>query len=1442
MANEHLQRNPTASGNRSTYTWSGWIKRTIIGNWERLFSTTGQTMVQFTGSGPQDQLRYFSTLSGSNFDLRTSALFRDVGSWMHVVFSANHTLQHSKDRVRMYINGAELDNYATDSSSNGSQNLQTYFNDTIEHALLGREDSSPGENFQGEAFDIFWVDGQALTPDVFGFYKDGDGYESSGTSTATDFGPGQWSPRLPKSIKHTINRSGGFGVNGFYLPLNDSSNPGADFHCTPNTIVKLKGEDEPQPRNGAPTTSDSFVSQLREEKGSEDLPFEGVVRFGGDGTSSSLKFPDHSDLDLGGSPFTAECWIYPQDTSGAGYGALFNKGFALQVYWKDDIEALQLFVSGDGSNYNVINGVTSQNGSVPKGRWTHIAVVREPGNNTWKMFTNGKLTYGPLNVSGSAHNNTNVWAIGDYSPAPGTYEFKGFVSDFRLVNGTAVYTAPFTPPTTRLTNITNTKLLCCQSSTNVTEAAVAPTTGGTAGGAETFATKNEITGSVVLAVPFISHLIGSNKITNGTFDTVSDGQDGYDNGDGTIDGWQKNGNSSLSINGNALRFTQTASGSWQGGNAAYAMGSEFVVGKTYSVRYRIRSSGNGNYSQGVGARIQKGSSWHSSNTAYSRDSNSDPGTSWTTVQWTWKAEQDNYGLEFFNWYGVQNSWIEIDDVEVYEQDTIRDYSADIRGGGTNKTVDVKNKFDVIDCPSHYGSALDCNPVADSYVEVAANAEFAYLYDMDHTIEFWYKHDTWDGSYLPHASIIGLKSGTDVAWRCAFTDKNTSEDGIQLYGTNGFSTGAQTLNNDWNHCAIEQYTSNGVTRTTAYINGIAAGLGNGPVGYDAHKNSTGPIVIGTDPRSANLGDTYSFNGQIQDVRIYKGVAKYKGGFDVAKPYTPKQGTPVGFESWRTTLDTSKNNFPTWNYLQSSMPLTEGSLTCTGSSNSQESYSTVGITTGKWYVEARTNSGVYNHFGLRASSLAEYDSAYRLIARDDGNVYGHTSQGQVGTLSDNYNQVGDIVAMAIDGDNGQVTFYINGVNVGGPYSIYQYSSAPTPYKVYNLVNSGNSLTINFGQNPSFCGTVTAGTNTDSNGKGLFKYAPPSGYLALCTDNLPTPAIADPGKHFKAVIWSGDGKQGRQITNVGFKPDLVWIKERSSTSTHAVFDSVRGAGLRLVTSTTAAEDAGAEMLYNPSFNNDGFTVGNDGATNQNGQTYVAWCWKASGSPAVRNNEGSVASYVSANTDAGFSIVKYAGNSSSSTTIGHGLNQPPELFILKSRDNVEEWRVYHTVGDGSYDFLYLNTDGTKIDSGYALPTTSVFNKADDNNENMIAYCWHSVPGYSKIGSYQGNNSTSGPFLDCGFKPAWVLIKSNTAASGNWILYDSSRSPKNVNGLRLGANLGDSENQDNSNLGTATDEGIDMLSNGFRIRTVGPNHNTDGETYIFMAFAESPYKTANAK
>ena len=493
-----------------------------------------------------------------------------------------------------------------------------------------------------------------------------------------------------------------------------------------------------------------------------------------------------------------------------------------------------------------------------------------------------------------------------------------------------------------------------------------------------------------------------------------------------------------------------------------------------------------------------------------------------------------------------------------------------------------------------------------------------------------------------------------------------------------------------------------------------------------------------------------------------------------------------------------------------------------------------------MEARTNVGTYNHFGVRANSTATYATDYRLIARDDGNVYGDTSQGLVGTLSSGYASAGSIVAMVIDGNLGQITYYVNGVNVGGPYSIYQYnsSSLPTPYKIYNLANSGHGLTVNFGQNPTFSGNTTAGTFTDSNSKGLFKYQPPSGFLALCEDNLPTPAISDPGEYFRSVLYTGDGNSGRSIVGVGFTPDLVWIKSRSNAYAPEIFDSVRGSTLVLYTNGTNVESTETQLLT--SFNSDGFSIGNNVAANGSGNNHVAWCWKAGAGTTSTNTNGSITSVVSVNQDAGFSIVSYTGNGTAGATIGHGLGKAPKFILIKRRSGARNCAVAGSIL-GSASTLYLNL--TNPLETYDIPligniqTSTTFQVGTDTNRNAsggthIAYCWAEIEGFSKFGSYVGNGSADGPFVYCGFKPALVLIK--TTSGGSWVIKDSSRSPNNPNGSQLYANT------------SAIDDdpyGItDFLSNGFKPRVISQSINASGETYIFAAFAESAFSYSNAK
>ena len=328
-----------------------------------------------------------------------------------------------------------------------------------------------------------------------------------------------------------------------------------------------------------------------------------------------------------------------------------------------------------------------------------------------------------------------------------------------------------------------------------------------------------------------------------------------------------------------------------------------------------------------------------------------------------------------------------------------------------------------------------------------------------------------------------------------------------------------------------------------------------------------------------------------------------------------------------------------------------------------------------------------------------------------------------------------------------------------------------------------------------------------------------------------IDKPSDYFNTVLYSGNGTAigsgGQAITGVGFAPDWTWIKERSSTSPHKLLDTVRGATKELESSATSAEATTAESLA--SFDSDGFTVGSNGAVNENSQTYASWNWLAGGT-ASSNSDGSITSSVSANTTAGFSICSWTGNSG---TIGHGLGVKPDVIWIKSRQTANNWVVMHKgLGNMDTNILVLNTTGASDNggSGMAEPTSSVFTITSGlaANDNNIGYVFAEKKGYSKFGSYTGNGNADGAFVYTGFKPAWVLIKNSGTSNTSWTLYDNKR----LNGF----------NSDNAYLLPSSsdtelsDKDIDLLSNGFKPLLNNSAVNTSGDSYIYMAFAENPF------
>lgn len=1086
MANEVLVRTPTSVGNRRVWTWSAWIKHNSISESGlpgifAVHSSTGNQVnigIGTTGGG------YYSLTStnsseASNLFIAEEKQHKDYSSWINIVVSVDTTKEDAQNAVGIYINGVK-DNIRTDTFPGNSQNIpknhQSMMN-FIAYHIIGQGIYFPFYT-QMQMFDLFIVDGQALTPDVFGFYKSGKGYISSGSSVATDFRPGQWVPKSPRIIKAEINRRGGFGVNGVYIPMNDSNNFGADFHGTPNSIIKLQ-ENLPQPK----------------------------------------------------------CRI-------------------------------------DG--------------------------------------------------------------VGDYTGALRDDPFKQYL---------------------------------------------------------------------VLAIPFVS----------------------------------------------------------------------------------------GGLQSGLG-----------------------------------------------------------------------DYSAAIRGSGIPKTVTSSN-VSISTVPSYYGSASNFTSSSSSYITTPRNVSDYNMGSGDYTVEGWFYFKSINTGQYTRFFSIGNGSLEGIIFELVISTSVLSFYSRDTGSNDNRIDGPVIVAGQWYHIALCRKSST----ISAYINGVCVGTANistRTINFDSNT----AVVIGAWENSVGSYTRFA-DAYMQDIRVYKGIAKYTGGFDVPRPYTP-----VGIATWRAVPDTTTNNFATLNPLitrvasGTAYPLTftDGNLTATANATADSGNSCgIAVTSGKWYSEYRINTNNTSGSYKFSISVNPADKHWGIGNGGDqtGSIHFRPANAQLSSVSGvtfstiytlNYTiAIGDIIGVSLDMDNRQVSFYKNGtlITQSGGASAFPYSFSGTnstsPYGFgLDIQGTGaNQLTLNFGQNPTFSGNTTAGTFTDSNGKGLFKYQPPAGFLALCEDNLPKPTVEDPGKHFKTVLWTGNGSS-RSISGVGFQPDLVWIKSRTNGAYfHNLVDSVRGPSRRLASNIPNAEDdasgGGATPILG-SFDYDGFSLPNGNVNvNENNGSYIAWCWKA-GNTTQTNTSGSITSTVSVNQTAGFSIVSWTGNGSAAT-VGHGLGKTPDFMVIKARnDGTYFWNSWHKGLSLSTNFIQWNTTNGQQTISVAdiwnngTRNSSVFgvgpHPATGGSFNYIAYCWAEIEGFSKFGSYVGNGSANGPFVYLGFKPAWVMIKPDGA--NGWVIIDNARKSINPNGETIFANVSDAEYTDISN------REVNFLSNGFKIRATGSERNSSGVNYFFAAFAESPFQTANAK
>lgn len=700
---------------------------------------------------------------------------------------------------------------------------------------------------------------------------------------------------------------------------------------------------------------------------------------------------------------------------------------------------------------------------------------------------------------------------------------------------------------------------------------------------------------------------------------------------------------------------------------------------------------------------------------------------------------------------------------------------------------------------------------------------------------------------------------------------------------------------WYHFMVVADTSNATStqRVLSYINGVrVTSFGTATYPSQNYATNTNTNNIHTIGRRNYTGSSY-FDGYMAEVNFIDGQALTPSSFGeynsdgiwVPKAYSSTYGTNgyyLKFAPGAAGTDSSGNS-NTWtlngfnvstanttydlmtdsptDYLSGSMStannagnyaslspynkssiltLSNGNLYFTGGSSvGGDTFSQIAVnmnlpTTGKWYFEFQPQStgSDANTFGFNITRRNRDGNGWPATRNNPGYPgyysfeYGLYLGGGLASdtlaFRNNYvtNATTTTVAtgvvtnvytawygVAIDCDSSTFQMYRNGVALGSGATSFVH---PGTDAFVALMKGDFAMAANFGQQP-------------------FGYGVPSGYKALNTYNIPRPADSS--------LWF-----------YGDTPDLMWIKNRSTTGLHTITDTFRGAGLNLVTSSTAAETSYPAVSEMNKF---GMSVINDATSivNGSGNSMVYWGWKAgsnTSSTSVTNTDGTITSQVSANRQAGFSIVTFqVPLSATNYTVGHGLGAVPSFWILKNRNYADAWYGYHTsLGAGNY-FTFSSTAAATSGAGWGStnPTSSVFtirgtafNAAA--TDNFILYCWTAIPGYSAFGSYTGNSSTDGPFVYLGFRPRFIMLKntSNIAGPSNWVIIDAVRNTYNVSGSVINPNTTGAES---ASYGTC----MDILSNGFKIRIgADGNFNYTGDTLVYAAFAEIPFKFARAR
>jgi hypothetical protein len=646
---------------------------------------------------------------------------------------------------------------------------------------------------------------------------------------------------------------------------------------------------------------------------------------------------------------------------------------------------------------------------------------------------------------------------------------------------------------------------------------------------------------------------------------------------------------------------------------------------------------------------------------------------------------------------------------------------------------------------------------------------------------------------------------------------------------------------WYHlvAAIDTTQATASNRVKLYVNGIqitSLDTSSYPSqNSDLRTNTTSLAAIG---RLGSYNGFY-FDGYLTEINFIDGQALTPSSFGEtdavtgrwkAKAYSGTYGTNGFYLSFKDNTSTTTLGYDdagSNDWTPNNFSVTAGA----GNDSLVDSPTNYGVGTGTvgnfctWNPlingdsAANGNLDVTNDTARGNHELMKYDAYWEVTSTG-----GTCLAGIISTAATNTITVGSAKTFGFKLSEAGVFEY---ANITDGSSFTSQATATTPPFPYASTGAAITASLNCGQR-AFAGTL------------------PTGYKPICTTSLDQPTIQKPSKYMDALAYTGTGASNA-ISSLGFSPDLVWIKNRGGATSHAIYDTTRGAQQQLSSDTTGDEATSSSGLT--AFDSAGFTIGTSSLVNTSGTQYVAWSWDA-GSTNSTNTAGSTTSIVRANPQAGFSVVSYTGNGSAAT-IGHGLGATPKMIIAKTRSTTGDWVVGHASLDSSSPwgyYIFLSSTAARNSAGainswgnntvVVPPTSTVFSVGNGANLNSngityIAYCFAEIEGYSKFGSYAGNGSADGPFVWCGFRPRWVMYK-RTDSTENWVILDSARDTFNVSGGQLVPNSSSAEGTGSANL--------DIISNGFKMRSSTAGGNASNATYIFAAFAESPFKYARAR